>query len=279
MEGAQPLSWAGGPHGALVLHGITGTPASVRALAATLAAAGLAVEAPVLPGHGTTVDDLAGVGWVDWVGAVEEAYAGLAGRCGRVVVAGLSMGGTLACRLAADHPEVAGLVCINPYIDPPAESFLALLRDWLAHGSTMLPAIGADIARPGGREPAYPQLPVAPMLSLLEAVVELEASLPRIACPLLLCTSAVDHVVPPRSSDVLADRVSGPVRRVLLERSFHVATLDHDAELIERRAAAFAAEVTGASAVSRETADEVPLATPWPHKPAGQQLGPAAADP
>lgn len=245
MEGAQPSSWAGGPHGALVLHGITGTPASVRSLGAALAAAGLAVEAPLLPGHGTTVDDLARVGWTDWVVGVEEAFADLAGRCDRVVVAGLSMGGTLACRLAADHPEVAGLVCINPYIDPPAESFLALLRDWLAHGSTMLPPIGADIARPGGREPASPQLPVASMLSLLEEVVELEASLHRIACPLLLCTSAVDHVVPPRSSDVLADRVSGPVTRVLLERSFHVATLDHDAELIERRAAAFATAVTG----------------------------------
>ena len=250
MEGADPVSLDGGPHGALVLHGITGTPASVRSLAGALGAAGLAVEAPLLPGHGTTVDDLAGVGWADWVAAVEAVYAGLSARCDRVVVAGLSMGGTLACRLAADHPEVAGLVCINPFVDPPAESFLALLRDWLAHGSTMLPAIGADIARPGVREPAYPQLPVAPMLSLLEAVVELEHSLPLIACPLLLCTSAEDHVVAPRSSDVLAERVSGPVERVLLARSFHVATLDHDAELIERRAASFASAVTAITGVT-----------------------------
>ncbi|MGI8686081.1 MAG: alpha/beta hydrolase [Acidimicrobiales bacterium] len=239
------LSAGGGPDGVLLLHGITGTPASVGGLACALAEAGFAVEVPLLPGHGTVVEDLARVGWDEWTTAVDESYADLAGRCRRVVVAGLSMGGTLACWLASRRPEVAGLVCINPFIEPPAESFLALLRDWLAHGSDMLPAIGADIARPDGREPSYAQLPVAPMLSLLEAVGRLE--LERIACPLLLFTSTADHVVPPRSSDMLAERVSGPVGRVALERSFHVATLDYDAAEIERQAVAFALEVTTGS--------------------------------
>jgi len=245
----QGLSFAGGPAGVLVLHGITGTPASVGRLASAFAGAGLTVEAPLLPGHGTVVEDLARVGWSEWTAAADEAYGRLSARCERVVVAGLSMGATLACQLAVQHPEVAGAVCINPYIEPPAESFLALLRDWLAHGSDMLPAIGADIARPGEKEPSYSQLPVAPMLSLLEAVVRLEPVLGRIACPLLLFTSRNDHVVPPRSSDLLAERVAGPVERVILERSFHVATLDHDAEEIERRSVAFAAAVT-AGAVS-----------------------------
>lgn len=244
MDVAASGSWPGGPHGALVLHGITGTPASVQGVARALADAGFAVESPLLPGHGTSVDDLARVGWKEWSAAADAAYVELAGRCRRVVVVGLSMGATLGCWLAARHRDVAGLVCVNPYIDPPADSFLDLLRDWLANGADMLPAIGADIARPGGREPSYQQLPVAPMLSLLEAVVALEPTLVRITCPLLLCTSARDHVVPPRSSDVLAERVSGPVERVTLERSFHVATLDFDAELIEGRAAAFAVAVT-----------------------------------
>lgn len=244
MEGAAALSVPGGPHGVLVLHGITGTPASVRDLSYALAAAGHAVEAPLLPGHGTTVADLAGVGWEDWTNAVGRSYEALAARCERVVVAGLSMGGTLACWLATIRADVAGVVCLNPYIEPPAGSFLDLLRDWLDNGADMLPAIGADIARPGGREPAYSQLPVAPMLSLLEAVGRLERQLERIACPLLLFTSRQDHVVPPRSSDVLAERVSGPVERVDLERSFHVATLDHDAAEIERRTVAFVTCVT-----------------------------------
>src|SRR3546814_4504262 len=48
----------GGPHGALVLHGFTGTPVSMRPLADGLADAGFAVEMPRLPGHGTHVDDM-----------------------------------------------------------------------------------------------------------------------------------------------------------------------------------------------------------------------------
>lgn len=248
-DGAEPFSAAGGPLGALVLHGITGTPGSVRRWAAALAGAGLAVEAPLLPGHGTTVEDLARVGWPEWTAAVDEAYLDLAGRCERVIVAGLSMGGTLACWLAARHPEVAGLVCVNPMVEPPAEVFLDLLDDFLANGATMVPPIGADIAQPGGREPAYAQLPVAALRSLMGAMRELEAELPAITCPLLVFTSAVDHVVPPASSDLLAARVSGPVERVLLERSYHVATLDYDAGLIEERTLDFAAAVA-AGAVS-----------------------------
>ena len=243
MEGAEPFSAPGGPLGALVLHGITGTPASVRRWAAALAGAGLAVEAPLLPGHGTTVDDLAAVGWPEWSSAVDDAYLDLAGRCDKVLVAGLSMGGTLACWLATRHPEVAGLVCVNPMVEPPAPSFLDLLDSFLAGGATMVPPIGADIAQPGGREPAYAQLPVAALRSLMGALVDLDAEWARITCPLLLFTSAVDHVVPPASSDRLAARVTGPVERVTLERSYHVATLDYDAGLIESRTTTFAASL------------------------------------
>ena len=62
-------------------------------------------------------------------------------------------------------------------------------------------------------------------------------------CPVLILNSPDDHVVPPPSSDHLAASVSGPVERVTLARSFHVATLDHDAELIQTSAVDFARRV------------------------------------
>src|ERR1700730_14201720 len=116
MPGAEPLSVAGGPAAALVLHGFTRSPHSMRPIAEALAAAGFTVELPLLPGHGTSVDDMLQTSWDDWSSAAEAAYLELAGRAERVVVAGLSMGGTLACWLAARHPELAGLVCINPAV-------------------------------------------------------------------------------------------------------------------------------------------------------------------
>jgi carboxylesterase len=247
-DAAEPFSAPGGPFGALVLHGFTGTPASVYGVASALAGAGFAVEAPLLPGHGTSMDDLVGKRWEDWSGAAREAYDGLASRCDRMVVVGLSMGGTLACWLAARSPdELAGVVCVNPMVEPPAPSFLDILEGLLAEGVEVMPGIGGDVARPVERgERAYGGTPVAASLSLMLALGELEPRLGRIRAPLLLFTNREDHVVPPSSSDLLAERVAGTVERVMLERSFHVATLDWEADLIERRTVEFALEVTAA---------------------------------
>ena len=244
IAGAEPQSWAGGPDGVLVLHGFTGNPSSMRPLATAFAGAGFTVELPRLPGHGTTVEEMMTTGWADWSGAADEAYRSLAARCERVVVAGLSMGGTLTCWLAIRHPDIAGIVCVNPMVEPPAESFMDMMRATLEQGVAIIPGIGSDIARPGVTESAYLGTPIAPLLSLLEAVIGMAPRLPEIRCPVLLLNSPQDHVVPPSASDLLASSVSGPIERVTLARSYHVATLDYDREEIETRAVDFAQKAT-----------------------------------
>lgn len=245
LPGAEPwTSPGGGPHGALVLHGFTGNPQSMRGLAEAFAAAGFAVELPLLPGHGTKIEDMVETGWADWSAAAEAAYRRLAERCDKVVVAGLSMGGTLTAWLAERHPEVAGAVLINAAIDPPAPEFRRMLQDMLDQGHTIMPPVGSDIADPDSKELAYEGSPIAPLLTLIEADDEILARLGDITCPVLVMTSPQDHVVPPISSDILAMKVSGPVERVTLERSYHVATLDYDRDLINERAVEFARKVT-----------------------------------
>jgi carboxylesterase len=228
LPGAEPFSAVGGHTAVLVLHGYTGSPQSMRPMAEALAGAGFTVELPLLPGHGTSVADMLTTSWEDWSGAVERAYLELAGRADRVVVAGLSMGGTLACWLAAAHREIAGLVCVNPAVEPVAASFFELLQGFQDSGAEVMPGIGSDIAQPGVGEVAYEVTPIAPLRTMLLAVVELEPHLGEIRCPMLLFTSPKDHIVPPSSSDLLASRVSGPVERVTCARSYHVATLDYD---------------------------------------------------
>jgi carboxylesterase len=237
---AQPWSAPGGPHGVLVCHGFTGNPQSMRPLAEAFAAAGFAVELPLLPGHGTSVDDMLKTRLTDWSAALEEAYQELSGRCDEVVVAGLSMGATLAAWLTVRHPAVAGLISVNGMFDPPDESFVQSMRQLVGEGVDRMPAIGSDIADPESTEMAYEATPVEPLLSLLEAVRELRPRLEEIRCPVLVLTSPQDHVVPPVSSDILAAAVSGTVERVELKRSYHVATLDHDRDLVVERAVAFA---------------------------------------
>jgi len=95
----------------------------MRPLAQALAAAGFSVELPLLPGHGTSVGDMVPTRWSDWSSVAEAAYGDLAGRSDRVFVAGLSMGGSLAIWLAERHSDIAGIIVVNPLVDPPASSF------------------------------------------------------------------------------------------------------------------------------------------------------------
>ncbi|MDQ1398847.1 MAG: carboxylesterase [Acidimicrobiaceae bacterium] len=245
LPGAEPFSAPGGPHGALVLHGFTGSPQSMRGVAQALADAGFAVELPRLPGHGTSVEDMMTTSWGDWSSAAEAAYEKLAANCDRLVVVGLSMGGTLTAWLATRHPEIAGIVVINGFIEPAAPALQQILDMMVAQGVTEVPGIGSDIALPGAVEVSYGRTPISCTMSLMSEMGRLKDELAAITSPVLILNSPQDHVVAPVSSDTLAAGVSGPVERVTLERSYHVATLDYDRELIEQETVAFARRVTG----------------------------------
>ncbi len=137
------------------------------------------------------------------------------------------------------------MTLVNPFVDPPADSFREVLRGILDSGTEVAPGVGSDIAKEGSTELAYLGSPIAAALSLFDGIDEVAARLGRIACPVLLLSSRKDHVVPSSSGDVLVAGVSGPVERVWLERSYHVATLDHDAELVVSRTVEFVGDVLG----------------------------------
>ena len=245
IDGAEPWSHTGtGQGGAVVLHGFTGNPASMRGVATALADAGFHVELPLLPGHGTSVDDMLPTRWADWIGEAEAAYQRLGQRASHIVVVGLSMGGALTLRLGADHPEIAGLVCINPVTQPQQSEIIEMLQAMVAGGTPVIPGIGSDIADPDSHESAYDGTPLEPLLSLL-----LEGAEPNshdyadMRMPLLLMNSPQDHVVEPAQAEYLVDRYGGPVERITLERSYHVATQDYDKELIFASTVEFAARV------------------------------------
>ena len=242
IPGAEPYSATGDGRGALVLHGFTGNPQSMRGLALALADAGLTVEMPLLPGHGTEISDMLPTRWKDWSDAADAAYTELVARSDSVVVVGLSMGGMLSVWLAERHPEIAAIAVVNPLLAPPDADTIALVESMIENDEEVAPGIGSDIAMDGAVESAYPGLPLRAALSLFAAAAEVEADLESVTCPVLVFTSLQDHVVDPVSSEFLVARAKGPVEQVKLERSFHVATLDYDRDEIESRTVEF---VTG----------------------------------
>ncbi|HEU0100786.1 MAG TPA: alpha/beta fold hydrolase [Mycobacteriales bacterium] len=232
LPGAEPVDLPGGDVGVLLSHGFTGTTQSIRPWAEHLAAAGLTVVAPRLPGHGTRWQDMNRTGWDDWYGEVDRAFTGLRARCSTVFAMGLSMGGTLVLRLAEQRAhEVAGLVVVNASLATQRRD--AKLLPVASRLVRSFPGIASDIAKPGVTELAYDRLPLKAAYSLQKAWPLVRGDLHRISCPVLVYRSAVDHVVEPVSGRALvAGLAGGLVEERVLADSYHVATLDHDAPVI-----------------------------------------------
>lgn len=246
IAGAEPISNRGeGSVGVLVLHGFTGNPSSLRAQSEVLIGAGYHVESPRLPGHGTTVEEMLQTDWSDWTAEVAAAYDRLAARAERIVVIGLSMGGTLTLWTALQHSDVRGIVCINPATMPQPGEVTDMLREMVAGGDELMPGIGSDIADPDVTELAYDGTPLRPLLSLVdEGLAPLSERYGELMMPLLLFTSRQDHVVEPANSEHLAATYGGDVDHVWLDRSYHVATQDYDRDLINAGLLEFVARVT-----------------------------------
>ena len=236
--------------GVLVVHGLTGNPNSTRPLGERLAEAGYTVEVPRLPGHGTNVKDMARTRYADWRAAVDAAVSDLTSRCDHVVLVGLSMGGTLVLDVGSARPtNVVGVVAINAQVLDP-EQAMAKLAPILQYVVPSLPRDLAglpsdDIAKPGADEHAYARVPSKAAQSLISAIPNVRRRLTSFELPVLVAYSPQDHTVPPKNSRWLTEHLPGDVDALVLERSYHVATLDHDADLLEQAVLDFVARVSG----------------------------------
>jgi carboxylesterase len=232
MPGAEAFTHAGGTTGALLCHGFTGSPQSLRPWAEYLAEAGLSVSLPRLPGHGMTWQDMARTRWEDWYAEVDRAFDELRARVDEIFVMGLSMGGCLALRLAELHgTAISGLVLVNPSLT--GDTRLLALTPVLKFVVPSLKGIGSDIKKAQASELGYDRTPVKAVDSLRGLWRVTQAQLGEVTQPVLVFHSTDDHVVGPASLALL--------RRALPEsqlevrecpNSYHVATLDNDAPAI-----------------------------------------------
>ncbi|MGA9161774.1 MAG: alpha/beta fold hydrolase [Actinomycetota bacterium] len=179
--GCEPFSLSGGQIGVLMVHGFTGSPASMRPIGGWLASEGLSVEGVRLPGHGTDEDDLRTRRWTEWVDAAASGLDALRARCRTIVAFGQSMGASVVLSLVASRPhEVDGIALTNPYVFD--RRLLAL-----PIGGRLLrtvKGVANDIAKPGQDERGDTVTPV-PAIAEMAAMMRLvRASLPEIRQPI-----------------------------------------------------------------------------------------------
>ena len=268
MPGAEPYSM--GPADAqvacLVVHGFTGSPYEMRQFAERLAARGVYADVPLLPGHGTSVEDMSRTSFPDWVAGAEAAYLGLAARHRRTFVLGFSMGGLIALMLASRH-HVDGVVVVSAPLrirDPraPFLPLIALVRKYepptpppprpapvAAPASSLMgapPASGRSEAGSERRTVSYSQKPVACIQSVIRLMQAVKAETPHVEAPLLAAYGAHDRTAPPEDgqwiidhagrgagTDAGRDAASGALRRlVVLENSDHFGMLGPDRDTL-----------------------------------------------
>jgi carboxylesterase len=218
--------------GVLLLHGYTGSPASMRPWAEYLHQRGFTVRVPLLPGHGTKPEDLNAVKWQQWPEKAEKELTELLKTCTKVFICGLSMGGGTTLYIATKHSnKLAGIILVNPmihvaFVGPKLAYFLSRFQK-------MRKSVGDDIKRPGVTEWGYDALPTRGIYQLLQMLKYTRARLHDVTVPMQLFHSVDDHTLPVSNTEIVMKGVGSLTKqRIELTNSYHVATIDYDAEII-----------------------------------------------
>ncbi|MEW6517711.1 MAG: alpha/beta fold hydrolase [candidate division FCPU426 bacterium] len=222
----KPIRLTGGPRALVFLHGFTCSPKTVLPVAEELARAGFTLSLPLLPGSGTTPEDLASHSSRDWLDAAVAAWDELARTHPRPAVAGLSMGGALALHVASVRP-VSAVVALSPalYLRDWRQSFLpvlAWLGLWREAGKT-------DVKVRQFEDPCYSRHAMKSLMDLRQVMAAAREALPRITAPLLTIQAQEDHVIPPDCMDYCYRHAGSAVKeKHRLTDSYHVITLDQE---------------------------------------------------
>ena len=218
--------------GGVLVHGYTGSPSSMRPWAEYLNQQGYTVRVPLLPGHGTKPEDLSEIKWQQWPEKIESELDELRKNCTKIFICGFSMGGGTTLHLATKHSDkIAGIILVNPMIHLPfIGTKLAYL---LSRIKKYRSSAGDDIKRPGVTQGGYEVMSTEGIYQILQMLKYTRANLHRVSVPMQLFHSVDDHTLPVSNTEIVMKRVGSLSKeRIELTNSFHVATLDYDAEII-----------------------------------------------
>lgn len=224
----------------MLIHGYTATVAEVRLLADYLASVGYTVSCPLLPGHGTSLEDLHTCTWQDWQQAVEDAYKELTLSCKVRFVGGSSLGALLSLELGLHYPSLAGLLLYAPnlimgnrlaMVTPVARYFIKSISKHRGQSDKYI----VDQRWAGYTRDSIPA--IAQMLSLQRNI---RHQLQRIINPVIIFQGTKDESVNTQGAQIIYDQVSSASKELVwLDHSSHSLLLDREWESVAAQSLAF----------------------------------------
>ena len=246
LKGAEPFYFTRPDHSVLVIlvHGFTSSCHSMRELGEKFFEAGFDAAGILLPGHGTTAEDMEIRSWTEWYEAVENKLIELKPKYSKIFLCGQSMGGCLSLLAAARH-EVSGVITISSGIRlygwslvflPVIQYFIRFIRK----------RTGPDVKDPVAKENEvhYDLMPVKSIIQLQALLKKLREQINKVTAPVLLIHAREDHTFAFKNQQTMYDALgSGNKRKVILENSYHIATVDFDKGIIHKETIQFIKEL------------------------------------
>jgi carboxylesterase len=232
------FSFEGDDTGVLLIHGLTGAPPEMRPLGEALRARGHTVVAPLLPGHGTRVEELRGVPYTAWVDHAARALDELRGRTSRVVIGALSMGTLVAAHLAASGGVDALFVmapALKVNMPAPIWTTAGLKRVW--HIANKPPSADTHL---DDEVWCYDQIPIAALHELWRLQRAAVKRLPEVRAPALVMGGRLDDAVPASAVERYFSLLGSDDKELVWwDKTGHVVPLDRERDAVFARVCAF----------------------------------------
>jgi carboxylesterase len=221
----------GNSHGILLLHGFGDTPQTLALLAQDLHRHQFDVRVPLLPGHGTTVDEFIHSRRHDWIDCARRELELLSASHSRVSVAGLSMGGAIAALLAAERRDIQSLVLMSPYLDMPATHRVASGSFWLwgAFAGVRKSTSPRSILNPEERAKnlGYGVYSGRMLFELWKVASSARRALPRVTVPTLVIQSRNDPRISPEIAERALASLGAKEKKLEWVEGGHIITVDY----------------------------------------------------
>jgi len=222
----------------ILIHGFTATTVEVRPLSDHLNQVGFTTYAPLLPGHGTKPEDLNKIKWKNWVDEVVRIYENCSSEYQDVFIGGESMGGVIACYMAATFRNISGLLLFAPAIIVENLRYSSYLRFFKKEipkktsnnnaNKEIFPWQGYDV---------YPTNAAFQFLQLQRIT---KNKLSSISQPTIIFQGKYDKTISPEGPILIYDKIQTSQKDfILLENSGHCVLLDQDFLYMARRTVEF----------------------------------------